>query len=282
MPSPAAAESAQDQRRGRVAGALSGHRGSGSEDLGRCGRVGESVEQLRQRSALEGRERCLPAVARRHRSATVAGGDAWPQRRASAPQRGDRLSGGSADGRGDRRRDAQGAIRSARDQAPRADRCAVARRATNPGGAVVDRVRSRSATRRDSRAQGKGNKRREVEMDSSAWSDHLAPWLACRAELPVGSLFCVVDGPTRSPPWSATAVRGELRRYALAAGVRRRFAPHRYADRLVEPTLPRKCAQIRVIVGRGRHKTSGCDHEACPLRGTVFARAGSDVTVIAL
>jgi site-specific recombinase XerD len=74
--------------------------------------------------------------------------------------------------------------------------------------------------------RGKGNKRREVGMDSWAWSDHLAPWLACRAELPMGALFCVIDGPTRGRPWSATAVRGELRRYALAAGVRRRFAPH--------------------------------------------------------
>jgi site-specific recombinase XerD len=41
-----------------------------------------------------------------------------------------------------------------------------------------------------------------------------------------GALFCVIDGPTRGRRWSATAVRGELRRYAPAAGVRRRFAPH--------------------------------------------------------
>ena len=73
---------------------------------------------------------------------------------------------------------------------------------------------------------GKGNKRREVGMDPWAWTDHLAPWVACRVELPVGALFCVIDGPTRGRPWSATAVRDELRRYALAAGVRRRFAPH--------------------------------------------------------
>ena len=63
-------------------------------------------------------------------------------------------------------------------------------------------------------------------MDSWAWSDHLAPWLACRVELPVGPLFCVIDGPTRGRPWSATAARGELRRYAAAAGFRCRFAPH--------------------------------------------------------
>ena len=73
---------------------------------------------------------------------------------------------------------------------------------------------------------GKGNKRREVGMDPWAWSDHLAPWVACRTQLPLGPLFCVVDGATRGRPWSATAVRAELRRYAVAAGVRRRFAPH--------------------------------------------------------
>jgi site-specific recombinase XerD len=73
---------------------------------------------------------------------------------------------------------------------------------------------------------GKGNKRREVGMDPWAWSDHLAPWVACRTQMPLGPLFCVIDGATRGRPWSATAVRAELRRYALAAGVRRRFAPH--------------------------------------------------------
>jgi integrase len=60
--------------------------------------------------------------------------------------------------------------------------------------------------------RGKGNRRREVGMDAWAWSDHLAPWLAARVELPIGALFCVIDGPTRGRPWSATAARGELRR----------------------------------------------------------------------
>jgi hypothetical protein len=76
-------------------------------------------------------------------------------------------------------------------------------------------------------------------MDAWAWSDHLAPWLAARVELPVGALFCVIDGPTRGRPWSATAARGELRRYTAAAGVRRRFAPHQYADLLDMPTSAR-------------------------------------------
>ena len=39
--------------------------------------------------------------------------------------------------------------------------------------------------------RGKGNRRREVRMDAWAWSDHLAPWLAARVELPIGALFCV-------------------------------------------------------------------------------------------
>jgi hypothetical protein len=44
--------------------------------------------------------------------------------------------------------------------------------------------------------------------------------------LPVGPLFCVIDGPTRGRPWSSAAVRREFRRLAAQAGLRRRFAPH--------------------------------------------------------
>jgi hypothetical protein len=56
--------------------------------------------------------------------------------------------------------------------------------------------------------------------------DHLNIWLAQRIALPVGPLFCIIDGPTRGRAWAATAVRGELRALAAQAGVRRRFAPH--------------------------------------------------------
>ena len=45
-------------------------------------------------------------------------------------------------------------------------------------------------------------------------------------DLPVGRLFCVIDGPTRGRPWAPGAVRTQLRRLAAQAGVRRRFAPH--------------------------------------------------------
>src|SRR5688500_12902458 len=77
---------------------------------------------------------------------------------------------------------------------------------------------------------GKGGRRREVGMDEWGW-EHLRPWLSARAELPVGPLFCIIDGPTRGRSWSGAAVRSEFRRLAVQAGVRRRFAPHQCATR---------------------------------------------------
>jgi integrase len=72
---------------------------------------------------------------------------------------------------------------------------------------------------------GKGGKRRMVGMDDWAW-EHVARWEEHRVQLPIGPLFCILAGPTRGRGWSATAARGELRRLAAEAGIRRRFAPH--------------------------------------------------------
>ena len=72
---------------------------------------------------------------------------------------------------------------------------------------------------------GKGGKRREVGMDEWGW-EQLRPWIVARAQMPIGALFCVVNGPTSGRPWSGPAARTQLRRLALEAGVRRRFAPH--------------------------------------------------------
>jgi site-specific recombinase XerD len=72
---------------------------------------------------------------------------------------------------------------------------------------------------------GKNDKRRESGMDDWGF-DHLDRWLEHRVQLPVGPLFCIIDGPTRGRAWPATAVRGELRKLAAQGGVRRRFAPH--------------------------------------------------------
>ena len=72
---------------------------------------------------------------------------------------------------------------------------------------------------------GKGGKRREVGMDEWGW-EQLRPWLESRSCMPIGTLFCVINGPTCGRPWSGPAARTQLRRLALDAGVRRRFAPH--------------------------------------------------------
>jgi site-specific recombinase XerD len=84
----------------------------------------------------------------------------------------------------------------------------------------LDRTRGAVLVRR-----GKGGKRREVGMDRWAW-EQLEPWLQVRAGLPVGALFCVLQGPTRGRPCSPAGIRVQLRSTARAAGVRRRFAPH--------------------------------------------------------
>ncbi len=73
--------------------------------------------------------------------------------------------------------------------------------------------------------RGKGGGRREVGMDDWGW-EHLTSWTRVRLELPVGPLFCIIEGPTRGRPWPQTGVRSQLRRLAVQAGVRRRFAPH--------------------------------------------------------
>ena len=72
---------------------------------------------------------------------------------------------------------------------------------------------------------GKGDKRREVGMDSWAW-EQLGPRQQLRSRFPVGPFFCVVHGPTAGRSWEPSSARRQLGRTAAAAGVRRRFAPH--------------------------------------------------------
>ncbi len=74
--------------------------------------------------------------------------------------------------------------------------------------------------------KGKGGRRREVGMDRWAWQQ-LEPWRQFRARLPVGTFLCVIHGSTAGRHWEQSAARKQLRRTAAAAGVRRRFAPHK-------------------------------------------------------
>jgi site-specific recombinase XerD len=92
-------------------------------------------------------------------------------------------------------------------------------------------------------------------MDEWGW-EQLHPWLNARAQLPVGPLFCIIDGPTRGRPWSAAAVRTEFRRLAVRAGVRRRFAPHqlRHAHAL---ELAREGVPLNIIQRQLGHANLG-------------------------
>ena len=103
--------------------------------------------------------------------------------------------------------------------------------------------------------RGKGGRRREVGMDEWAW-EHLQRWLDVRLELPVGPLFCVINGRTRGRPWSPAAARAELRRVAATAGVRRRFAPHQlrhaHAVEMAHEGVP-----LTVIQRQLRHSNLG-------------------------
>jgi len=102
---------------------------------------------------------------------------------------------------------------------------------------------------------GKGGRRREVGMDEWGF-EQLRPWLSERERLPVGPLFCVIDGPTRGRPWSAAGVRVEFRGLAARAGVRRRFAPHqlRHAHAL---ELAREGVPLNVIQRQLGHANLG-------------------------
>src|SRR3954452_19514648 len=83
---------------------------------------------------------------------------------------------------------------------------------------------------------GKGGRRREIGMDAWGW-EQLSPWLAARLELPVGSLFCVIDGPTPGP------VLVERRRPGRVPPGRR---PSGYPSQLrATPVAPRTCRRAR-------------------------------------
>jgi site-specific recombinase XerD len=84
----------------------------------------------------------------------------------------------------------------------------------------------------------------------------LCPWLNARVELPVGPLFCIIDGRTRGHAWSAAAEQSEFRRVAARAGVRRRFAPHqlRHAHAL---ELAREGVPLNIIQRQLGHTNLG-------------------------
>ncbi len=103
--------------------------------------------------------------------------------------------------------------------------------------------------------RGKGGHRREVGMDDWAF-EQLEPWLQARATMPVGPLFCVIDGGSRGRAWAPSAARAALRRRAERAGLRRRFAPHqlRHAHAI---ELAREGVPLNVIQRQLGHRNLG-------------------------
>ena len=114
----------------------------------------------------------------------------------------------------------------------------------------LDRRRGSVLVRR-----GKGGRRREIGMDDWGF-EQLEPWLLARETMPVGPLFCVINGRTRGRAWHPSAARAALRRRAAHAGVRRRFAPHqlRHAHAL---ELLREGVPLNVIQRQLGHRNLG-------------------------
>jgi site-specific recombinase XerD len=89
--------------------------------------------------------------------------------------------------------------------------------------------------------RGKGGRRRETGMDDWGF-EQLEQWLLARQAMPVGPLFCGINGRTR-----ALGTHAALRRRAARAGVCRRFAPHQlrhaHALDLLREGVPRNVIQ---------------------------------------
>ncbi len=74
--------------------------------------------------------------------------------------------------------------------------------------------------------QGKGDKRREVGVRTAGCGRTSRHGCSCGAVCRSVELFGVVRGPTRGRPCAPAVGRKQLHDTAVAAGLRRRFAPH--------------------------------------------------------
>jgi site-specific recombinase XerD len=100
----------------------------------------------------------------------------------------------------------------------------------------------------------------------------------------MGSLFCVITGPTRGRTWSTAAARSQLRETVARAGVRRRFAPHhlRHAHAV---EIAREGVPLLVIQRQLGHNNLGITSiylqgiDSAEIIDTVHARRGPMVPV---
>ena len=161
----------------------------------------------------------------RNRPSAITGGDAWSLGRVRAIEQGSPPTRRPADRRGDRPCDAASTHRAHTRTNSWSDRDPVACGLADQRGSRADRVRSRLEDRVGAGSRRQGREATDGRHGRLRW-EHVARWTEHRAGLPIGPLFCILAGPTRGRGWSPTAARGELRRLAVEAGVRRRFAPH--------------------------------------------------------
>jgi hypothetical protein len=115
--------------------------------------------------------------------------------------------------------------RCARSAASRTGRGVVARRPAHRRSALAARGGPGSPPRLAARSSRQGRATSRVRDGRWGWHE-LELWLDARIALPIGPLFCIINGRTRGRPWTTSGTRAELRRAAARAGVRRRFAPH--------------------------------------------------------
>jgi integrase len=94
----------------------------------------------------------------------------------------------------------------------------------------LDRRRGSVLVRR-----GKGGRRREVEMDDRG-CEQLEPWVKASEQMPVGPLFCVIDGRTRGRAWYASAARAAVPRERECEGASRRISSMSAPRRSRSPT----------------------------------------------
>jgi integrase len=73
--------------------------------------------------------------------------------------------------------------------------------------------------------RGKGGKRRLTLMDEWGWTQ-LDLWLRIREALPIGQVFCVLNGPTAGHAMKDSDVRRQLREAGGRAGIRRHVHAH--------------------------------------------------------
>ena len=128
----------------------------------------------------------------------------------------------------------------------------------------LDKTRGAVLVRR-----GKSGKRRAIGMDRWAW-EQLDPWLALRAGLPVGALFCVLRGPTRGRPCSPAGIR--------TRAAKRRCGGRRQATVRTAPAPPRP--RSRDVTRRGPAGHHVAATRSCRPRDHLLYLRGIDNTEI--